>query len=117
MRLIASRHRVAGSALCDRYSPVSVLTRTLSPVFTNGGTWTTRPVSRRAGLTCALAVAPLMPGAVSSTLRSTVERQLDADRLRAVELDVDDRVGHDVVHRVAERLFGDVQLLVRCRCP
>ena len=56
----------------DWYSPVSVLTRTLSPSLTNGGTWMTRPVSSVAGLTCALAVAPLMPGTVSLTTRSTV---------------------------------------------
>jgi hypothetical protein len=49
-----------------------VLTRIMSPVLTNGGTLTTRPVSSVAGLTCALAVAPLMPGAVSVTFRSTV---------------------------------------------
>src|SRR5262249_5285497 len=54
------------------YSPVSVLMRILSPSLTNGGTWTTRPVSSVAGLTWALAVAPLMPGTVSLTTRSTV---------------------------------------------
>src|SRR5919201_6908953 len=55
-----------------RYSPVSVFTRTMSPVLTNGGTCTTRPVSSVAGFTCALAVAPLIPGTVSCTFRSTV---------------------------------------------
>src|SRR5437763_6960549 len=54
------------------YSPVSVLTRTLSPSLMNGGTCTTSPVSSVAGFTCALAVAPLMPGTVSLTTRSTV---------------------------------------------
>src|SRR5437879_6460500 len=56
----------------DWYSPVSVFTRTLSPSLTNGGTLITRPVSSVAGFTCALAVAPLMPGTVSLTSRSTV---------------------------------------------
>src|SRR5262249_40443966 len=56
----------------DWYSPVSVLTRILSPSLTNGGTCTTSPVSSVAGLTCALAVAPLMPGTVDVTTRSTV---------------------------------------------
>src|SRR6059058_3430750 len=69
-------HQLTNSPICpytlDWYSPVSVLTRTLSPSFTNGGTWMTRPVSSVAGLTCALAVAPLIPGTVSLTTRSTV---------------------------------------------
>src|SRR6185295_7156756 len=39
-------------------------------------------------------------------------RQLDADRLDVVELDADDRVGDQVVLRVAERLAGDMDLLV-----
>src|SRR5262249_56670110 len=56
----------------DWYSPVSVFTRTLSPSLTNGGTWMTRPVSSVAGLTWALAVAPLIPGTVCLTMRSTV---------------------------------------------
>jgi hypothetical protein len=56
----------------DRYSPVSVLTRMVSPVLTKGGTFTTRPVSVVAGLIWLLAVAPLMPGEVSVTFRSTV---------------------------------------------
>src|SRR4051794_11145980 len=56
----------------DWYSPVSVLTRTLSPSLTNGGTWMTRPVSSVAGLIWLLAVAPLIPGAVVLTIRSTV---------------------------------------------
>src|SRR4029079_5067132 len=56
----------------DWYSPVSVLTRTLSPSLTNEGTLMTRPVSSVAGLTCALAVAPLMPGTVSFTTQPPV---------------------------------------------
>src|SRR5262249_35469394 len=56
----------------ERYSPVSVLTRIMSPLLMKDGTVTTRPVSRVAGLTCADAVAPLMPGTVSATFRSTV---------------------------------------------
>ncbi len=60
------------SRLATWYSAVSVLTRILSPSLTNDGTCTTRPVSSVAGFTCALAVAPLMPGTVSLTSRSTV---------------------------------------------
>ena len=68
----ASRRKRAASYARDRYSPVSVLIRTLSPWLTNGGTCTTSPVSSVAGLSCALAVAPLMAGVVSTTVRSTV---------------------------------------------
>ena len=96
---------------------MSVLTRTMSPVLTNGGTLTTRPVSSVAGLIWLLAVAPLIPGAVSIDLQIHRRRQLDADRLAAVELHRDGGVGHHVVHGVAERLLGDVHLLVGRRCP
>ena len=58
----------------------------------NGGTWTTRPVSSFAGLTWALAVAPLMPGAVSVDLQVHRQRQLDAHRLAAVELHLDQSI-------------------------
>ena len=84
----------------------------MSPSLTNGGTWTTRPVSSVAGLICALAVAPLMPGAVSVHHQVDRLRQLDADRLGAVELDVDRSSRLQEVHRVAQRLAGDVDLLV-----
>ena len=75
----------------------------------------TRPVSSVAGLTCALAVAPIDAG--HRFLHDEVDRrrQLDAHRLRLVELDADDRVRHQVVHRVAERLGRDVGLLVARR--
>ena len=77
----------------------------------------TRPVSSVAGLTCALAVAPLMPG--HGFLHDQIDgrRQLDADRLDVVELDPDDRVGDQVVLRVAERLGRDVNLLEASTCP
>jgi hypothetical protein len=83
-----ARNAVSGPLLHarERYSPVSVLTRTLSPVLTNGGTWTTSPVSSRAGLTCALAVAPLMPGDRVLDRQVHGHRQLDAHRLGSVEL-------------------------------
>ena len=42
-------------------------------------------------------------------------RQIDADRLVAVELHLDDRVGQDVVDRIAEHFAIDVQLLERLR--
>jgi hypothetical protein len=38
-------------------------------------------------------------------------RELDADRLRLVEFHADDRVGNEVVLRVAQRLVRDVNLL------
>jgi hypothetical protein len=60
---------------------------------------------------CALAVAPLMPGTVCLT---TVDggRQLDADGFFFVELDADDRLGNQIVLRVAQRLRRDLDLLV-----
>ena len=56
----------------SRYLPSVVSTRTTSPVSMNWGTWIRRPVSRVAGLPLFDAVAPFMPGGVSTTLRSTV---------------------------------------------
>src|SRR3954462_7123190 len=56
----------------ERYAPSAVSTRILSPSLMNGGTCTTRPVSVLAGLVTLDAVALLMPGSVSSTVRSTV---------------------------------------------
>ena len=80
-----------------------------------GGTCTTSPVSVRAGFTCALAVAPLMPGTVSSTRRSTVTgRSMPTGS--SVKLHLDDRVRQDVVDGVAEHLAIDVNLLERSPC-
>ena len=78
----------------------------------NDGTLTTRPVSSVAGLIWADAVAPLMPGAVSVTFRSTVSGSVDADRLDVVELDLDDHVRQQVERAVAENLRRQMQLLV-----
>ena len=75
----------------DWYSPVSVFTRIMSPSLMNGGTWTTSPVSSVAGFSCALAVAPLIAGHRLDHLQVDRLRQLDADRLGAVELHLDDR--------------------------
>src|SRR3954449_11621367 len=47
-------------------------TRMTSPRSMNTGTCTTKPVSNVAGLVVRVAVAPLMPGSVSTTSRSTV---------------------------------------------
>ena len=55
-----------------KYPFVSVLIRTTSPCSMNGGTRVFSPVSRTASFIWLVAVAPLMPGAVSVTFRSTV---------------------------------------------
>src|SRR5439155_1507696 len=39
-------------------------------------------------------------------------RQLDSDRFDVVELDANDRVGHEIVDRLAQRFVRDVDLLV-----
>src|SRR6185503_3600277 len=56
----------------ERYWPVSVLIRSVSPMSMKGGTLVLRPVSMTASLVWLVAVAPLMPGGVSLTTRSTV---------------------------------------------
>ncbi len=92
---------------------MSVLTRIMSPVLTNGGTCTTSPVSSVAGLTCALAVAPLMPGASVGHLQVHGGRQLDADGLFAVELDLDGHFRLQVVHRSPSASLAMLTLLER----
>jgi hypothetical protein len=62
--------RVAQARL--RYALLSTLMRTISPISMNGGTRVLRPVSRVASFCWLVAVAPLMPGGVSVTFRSTV---------------------------------------------
>ena len=57
-----------------------------------GGTCTIKPVSVVADLKVLVAVAFLMPGSVSVTVRSPM-RQLDADRAVVVEVDLDVGVG------------------------
>ena len=47
------------------YSPVLVLTRTLSPALIKSGTWISAPVSILAGFLTPWAVLPLIPGSVS----------------------------------------------------
>ncbi len=79
-------------------------------MLTNGGTCTTRPVSSFAGLTCALAVARLMPGTVSTTFRSTAEDfDVDVDLLVAVRIHEMERivVAVEVLHLplVEDRAF------------
>ena len=91
---------------------MSVLTRTVSPGFTNGGTWTTIPVSSVAGLTCALAGGALDAGRGIEDLQIDGRRQLDAHRFAAVELDLDGHLGLDVVDGPAQHLARDVHLLV-----
>src|SRR5690606_8962158 len=54
-----------------RYSPVRVSTLMRSPGLTNSGTWTTRPVSRVAGLRAPDTRSPWTPGSVSVTASST----------------------------------------------
>ena len=55
-----------------RYCPDSTLIRITSPISMNGGTRVFSPVSRVASFCWLVAVAPLMPGGVSVTFRSTV---------------------------------------------
>ena len=97
--------RLASWSALDKYSPVSVLIRMTSPTLTNAGTCTTRPVSSVAGLTCAAAVAPLMPGHGVDHLQIDRLRQLDADRLGLVELDADERLGQQVQRAVAQHFL------------
>jgi glutamate-1-semialdehyde aminotransferase len=52
--------------------PSVVFTRIFSPSVMNAGTCTTNPVSSLAGLVTLETVAPLKPGSVSNTVRSTV---------------------------------------------
>ena len=53
-----------------RYSPVRVSTLTVSPGSMKSGTWTTRPVSRVAGLVAPELVSPLRPGSDLETRAS-----------------------------------------------
>src|SRR5688500_15424119 len=53
------------------YSPVSVLTRMVSPTFTNCGHITSSPVSVRTFLVTPVAVSPRMAVSASTTFRST----------------------------------------------
>ena len=53
------------------YSPERVSTLMRSPGFTKSGTWTTRPVSRVAGLRAPDTRSPCTPGSVSVTSSST----------------------------------------------
>ena len=48
------------------YEPVAVSIRITSPSLMKGGTWTTRPVSIRAGLPTFETEAPLIAGSVSN---------------------------------------------------
>ena len=72
-RLRASRltaRRSTAHLTRSTYSPVRVSIRIFSPGPMNGGTWTFRPVSRVASLYWLVAVAPLIEGGVSVTVRS-----------------------------------------------
>src|SRR5438128_497668 len=69
---IAASLVLIGSAYLTRsmYSPVRVSIRIFSPGPTKGGTWTFSPVSSKASLYWLVAVAPLIEGGVSVTVRS-----------------------------------------------
>jgi hypothetical protein len=73
----------------------------------NGGTRTTRPVSVVAGLVTELAVAERM-----HDRHFDRGRQLDAYGLPVVEADLDEEVGGEVVHGVAERIAFEGGLLI-----
>src|SRR5207248_11037130 len=69
---IVGRESLAAHQARLRYPPVSVLIRITSPISMNGGTRVFKPVSSSASFIWLVAVAPLMPGCVSVTFRSTV---------------------------------------------
>src|SRR5476649_513209 len=54
----------------DKYSPVRVSIRSISPSLMNSGTRTMAPVSSLAGFEPPVAVSPRTPGSVSTTLSS-----------------------------------------------
>ena len=82
---LRAARRSAASAAHARvmYSPERVSTLMRSPGFTNSGTWSTRPVSRVAGLRAPDTRSPCTPGSVSVTLSSTAAGRSDADDLVA----------------------------------
>ena len=67
----ARTYRDLESLNAEMYEPSSVLTLIFSPISMNGGTRVLRPVSHVASLSWLVAVAPLIPGGVSSIVTST----------------------------------------------
>ena len=76
----------------------------------NGGTCTTKPVSSRSGLSCALAVAPLMAGVVSATARSTVSGSKIPTGAPLEQIHRNDGVGQQVLDGVTKRIAGQANL-------
>jgi len=66
-----------------------------SPTFTNGGTWTIRPVSSVAFLYCADAVAFFMEASGLDDLELDGLGKVDTDRVPLMEGDLDDGVRQD----------------------
>ncbi len=103
----------AGSHLTrSRYSPVRVSIRIFSPGLTNGGTWTFRPVSSVASLYWLVAVAPARAGGVSVTVSSTKSGTSIETGLSLMYLTITSRVGQQVVHRRADDLGREAELVV-----
>ena len=95
------------------YSPVRVSIRIFSPGPMKGGTWTLRPVSSVASLYWLVAVAPLIDGGVSVTTRSIDDGDLDRDGLVADVLHHHLAVRQQVLHRRAEDLGREAELVER----
>ena len=99
------------------YSPVSVLTRITSPSPMNGGTWIDHAGLERGGLDLVGGGRALDGRHGLDDLQVDRLRQLDADRLLAVELDLDGHLGLQKADRVAEQLRPAAGSARRCRCP
>ena len=92
---------------------VSILS--LSPVLTNKGTLTCKPVSSFAGLVVLLLVSPLKPGSVSTTESSTNVGGCDSDWTSLEEHDVALGPVEQVVDVVPELLVCQRELFVAPR--
>src|SRR6185503_6692296 len=85
------------------YVPSAVSTLMRSPLLMNGGTCTVMPVSIFAGLNVLVAVAFLMPGSVSTTVRIT-EGGISTPMARPLEVDLDVGIGQKVARLALEEV-------------
>ena len=123
--LVGSAHRLILSARARRpaqaremYSPLRVSTRTVSPSSMKSGTWTTTPgLQRRRLVAAAGGGVALQAGVGLGDLHLDRARHLDVARLFVDEEDVDLGVRQDPLHRVAELLRGDLDLVVVAASP
>ena len=106
-------------AVRSRYAPDVVAPLMVSPWFMHSGTSTTRPVSTVAGFVAPVAVSPLTPGSDVVIVSSTAIQQLyglpydrDAERLLAVEHELNDGALRDVRERIAQDLRRYFDLVV-----